>query len=301
MPADRGDAAARGQRDRPRRAGRRPVLRARPDQPAARARGRAAQAARATAPEGHGYWIVSADGRVRAFGDAHFYGDLRGRHARLADRRVGRARANGKGYWLAGAERRGLRVRRREVLRLDGRPRRSTRRSSAWPPRRTGKGYILLGADGGIFTFGDAHFYGSTGGMHLNAPVLDLAMTPDRARLLVRRGRRRRVLVRRRAVPRLDRQHAPRRAGDVDDARPTNGQGYWMVAADGGIFAFNVPFEGSMPVGARPVRLPVRARRCACVRCRRATATTCSAPTARCTRSARRSTSGRRRASTPST
>jgi hypothetical protein len=26
-----------------------------------------------------------------------------------------------------------------------------------------------------------------------------------------------------------------------------NGRGYWMVADDGGIFAFDVPFEGSMP------------------------------------------------------
>ena len=26
-----------------------------------------------------------------------------------------------------------------------------------------------------------------------------------------------------------------------------NGQGYWMVADDGGIFAFDVPFEGSLP------------------------------------------------------
>ena len=26
-----------------------------------------------------------------------------------------------------------------------------------------------------------------------------------------------------------------------------NGKGYWMVADDGGIFAFNVPFEGSLP------------------------------------------------------
>ncbi len=26
-----------------------------------------------------------------------------------------------------------------------------------------------------------------------------------------------------------------------------NGNGYWLVAADGGIFAFNVPFKGSLP------------------------------------------------------
>ena len=52
----------------------------------------------------------------------------------------------------------------------------------------TGRGYILLGADGGIFTFGNAHFYGSTGGMHLNARVLDLAITAERQGLLVRRA-----------------------------------------------------------------------------------------------------------------
>ena len=43
----------------------------------------------------------------------------------------------------------------------------------------SGKGYILLGADGGIFTFGNAHFYGSTGNMRLNARVLDLAITAN--------------------------------------------------------------------------------------------------------------------------
>jgi hypothetical protein len=32
----------------------------------------------------------------------------------------------------------------------------------------TGKGYWLVASDGGIFTFGDARFYGSTGAQHLN-------------------------------------------------------------------------------------------------------------------------------------
>ena len=35
--------------------------------------------------------------------------------------------------------------------------------SSAWPRRPTGKGYWLVASDGGIFSFGDARFYGSTG------------------------------------------------------------------------------------------------------------------------------------------
>ncbi len=39
----------------------------------------------------------------------------------------------------------------------------------------TGNGYWLVATDGGIFSFGDAHFYGSTGAMHLNAPVVGMA------------------------------------------------------------------------------------------------------------------------------
>ena len=41
----------------------------------------------------------------------------------------------------------------------------------------TGKGYWLLARDGGVFTFGDAQFYGSTGAMHLNAPIIAMAAT----------------------------------------------------------------------------------------------------------------------------
>jgi hypothetical protein len=40
-------------------------------------------------------------------------------------------------------------------------------------------GYWLLGADGGVFSFGDARFYGSTGAMHLNAPVITMTATAD--------------------------------------------------------------------------------------------------------------------------
>jgi len=42
-----------------------------------------------------------------------------------------------------------------------------------------GKGYWLVAADGGIFSYGDATFYGSTGGMHLNKPIVGMAA--DRA------------------------------------------------------------------------------------------------------------------------
>ena len=164
----------------------------------------------------------------------------------------------------------------------------------------TGRGYILLGADGGIFTFGDARFYGSTGGMHLNARVLDLAMTAD--------GHGYWFVAADGGVFTFGDAPFHGSTGNMTLAAPvmsmtsaTNGHGYWMVAYDGGIFAFNVPFEGSMPsvraLTARAVRAD-RAHACAEVGqgllpARRATA--------RCTRSARPSSSAPLPAWRPST
>jgi uncharacterized protein YkwD len=44
---------------------------------------------------------------------------------------------------------------------------------------RSGKGYWLAAADGGVFTFGDAQFHGSTGGRALTAPIVGIAPTPS--------------------------------------------------------------------------------------------------------------------------
>jgi hypothetical protein len=37
-----------------------------------------------------------------------------------------------------------------------------------------GGGYWLVASDGGIFRFGDAGFYGSEGGTHLNRPIVGM-------------------------------------------------------------------------------------------------------------------------------
>ena len=43
----------------------------------------------------------------------------------------------------------------------------------------TGKGYWLVASDGGVFSFGDAAFYGSTGGTTRNKPIVAAMATPD--------------------------------------------------------------------------------------------------------------------------
>ena len=42
----------------------------------------------------------------------------------------------------------------------------------------SGSGYWLVASDGGIFSFGDARFAGSTGAIRLNQPIVAMAATP---------------------------------------------------------------------------------------------------------------------------
>jgi len=98
-------------------------------------------------------------------------------------------------------------------------------------PTPDGRGYWLVAADGGVFTFGDAGFYGNTytlgltglgGSRPLAAPVVGMVPTPD-------------------------------------------GRGYWLVAADGGVFTFgDAGFYGNTYTlgltglgGSRPLAAPV--------------------------------------------
>jgi hypothetical protein len=41
-----------------------------------------------------------------------------------------------------------------------------------------GMGYWLVASDGGIFTEGDAGYFGSTGAIHLNQPIVGMAPGP---------------------------------------------------------------------------------------------------------------------------
>jgi hypothetical protein len=43
----------------------------------------------------------------------------------------------------------------------------------------SGNGYWLVASDGGIFTFGSANFFGSTGALALNKPIVGMAPSTD--------------------------------------------------------------------------------------------------------------------------
>jgi len=131
----------------------------------------------ASTPDGKGYWLVAKDGFVYSFGDADYYGDI------FSDGLTGLSGPHPLSAPIVGI--------------------------AATPD---GQGYWLVGADGGVFNFGDASYYGNTysdgltglSGPHpLSAPIVGIAATPD-------------------------------------------GQGYWLVGADGGVFNFgNAQFHGS--------------------------------------------------------
>jgi hypothetical protein len=119
-------------------------------------------------------------------------------------------------------------------------------------------GYWLVGSDGGIFSFGQALFHGSTGSLVLNRPVVGITPTSSKAGywLVASDGG---VFAFGDAgfvgsIPGLGLAAAgstgPGRhlnapiAGMVPSA---NGQGYFLVGSDGGVFAFNANFSGSCP------------------------------------------------------
>ena len=120
-------------------------------------------------------------------------------------------------------------------------------------------GYWLVGSDGGIFTFGSAQFYGSTGNLRLQRPVVGISPTADLGGywLVASDGG---VFTFGDSgfygsIPGLG--IAP--AGSAGAGRKLNapivgmvpssdGGGYFMVASDGGVFAFgDAKFEGSCP------------------------------------------------------
>jgi hypothetical protein len=109
----------------------------------------------------------------------------------------------------------------------------------------SGAGYWMVGADGGIFSFGDAGFFGSTGSFHLNSPIVGMAATADGKGywLVAADGG---IFSFGDAKFHGSMGGKPLNKPIVGMAANPVGSGYWLVATDGGIFSFgDAPFFGS--------------------------------------------------------
>ena len=108
-----------------------------------------------------------------------------------------------------------------------------------------GDGYRFVASDGGVFDFGDAGFWGSTGGMALNAPVVGMADTPSsRGYWLVASDGGIFSYGDANFFGSMGGRHLNKPI--VGIAATPDGGGYWLVASDGGIFSFgSATFFGS--------------------------------------------------------
>ncbi len=106
-------------------------------------------------------------------------------------------------------------------------------------------GYWLVASDGGIFSFGDAAFYGSTGGMRLNQPVVGMAATEtgNGYWLVASDGG---IFSYGDAAFYGSTGSMRLNQPVVGMAATPTGNGYWLVASDGGVFSYgDANFYGS--------------------------------------------------------
>ncbi len=133
-----------------------------------------------------------------------------------------------------------------------------TNSAAAPPPPPSDHGYWLVGGDGGIFSFGSAVFHGSTGSLKLSRPVVGITPTPSNNGYWLDAsdggvfafdtgfyGSIPGLGILPADYPGPGRKLAAPVVGMVPSS---SGQGYFMVASDGGVFAFgDAAFEGSCP------------------------------------------------------
>lgn len=162
-------------------------------------------------PAGCGFWLLYSNGNIAPIGDATNLGSFSttalgpGEHFATFS-----ATQTGSGLWgftnLGRVVVIGDAVDFGDLPTLGVVPSQDIVDSVALP---SGTGYLMLGADGGIFAFptdNGAIFQGSLPqlGVVLNSPAVGIVPDPD-------------------------------------------GTGYWIVASDGGAFGFSAPFRGSLP------------------------------------------------------
>ena len=123
------------------------------------------------------------------------------------------------------------------------------------PPAPANSSYWLVASDGGVFSFGNAQFFGSTGAIALNRPVVGMTSTSSGSGYWF-------VASDGGIFSYGGSQFHGSEGGKVLNApivgmaATPDGGGYWEVASDGGIFSFgDAKFYGSE--GGKPLNKPI--------------------------------------------
>ncbi len=221
--------------------------------------------AMAATPDGKGYWVTSPGGSVKAFGDAPQLSVSATPSSPVVSIV---STHSGNGFWMV--------TNLGQVITAGDAQNFGSPQASGIALAKgivnmvatpDGGGYWLLGGDGGVFSYGDAKFFGSTGAIHLAAPAT--AMFPTAT------GNGYWFVATDGGIFAYGDAQYYGSSGDVNPllpaggsnsfipAKPINGmvasadgKGYWMVASDGGVFAFgDAGFVGSL--GASPPANPI--------------------------------------------
>ncbi|HEV7865448.1 MAG TPA: glycosyl hydrolase [Acidimicrobiia bacterium] len=211
--------------------------------------------ARTPGSKGSGYWMLGADGKTYAFGDAKSHGDATAAVAGRLPAGVTAADVEpsptGNGYWVVDSAGTVSNFGDAKDLGDVDAGRLATGETvTSLSSTPTGNGYWVFTTKGRAVTFGDAVFYGDMSRANLNGPVLDSVPSPS--------GRGYWMVASDGGIFAFGdatfagSMGAKKLNAPVQSLVPdtTDGRGYWLVASDGGVFAFDAPFRGSMG-GAR--------------------------------------------------
>jgi len=212
----------------------------------------------AATSDGQGYWLVQADGKVTAFGDAHLYGSLSANGAAPPTPivAIGRTYTN-HGYWLVSSN--GHVYPFGDAKNYGSLPARLATvapiTSIAVTPN--GQGYWLLAANGHIFKFGDASLTGMPNS-HF-APYDAIVTRPDGG-YIVTAANYAAVFVYPGGALESGGPGNELAANVVGAAATPSGNGVWQAGMDGGIITWgDASLYGSVPAENVALKSPVTA------------------------------------------
>jgi hypothetical protein len=209
-------------------------------------------------PDSNGYWILDSQGCVHDFGNAGHSGNVNIAELELGERvtSISAHPTIGAGYWVFTNRGRAIPFSVPDygdvhAMTLNG----PVIDSTVTP---NGAGYYMVASDGGVFSFGNAVFKGSTGDIRLNSPAVGLVPDPDGVGywfVAADGGVFAFDAPFRSSIPAV--LAAGQSLNQPIIGMVAYGNAYLMVASDGGIFNFatNKAFQGSL--GGQAIPFPI--------------------------------------------